>query len=126
VSGGGYLSLVSANNHVEFDITCNYGPPGDNEAFFFANDPSVTAGSVLITEDVDGQALLTFNDLAYNSGGQDRAFAANHPWPWHGVFTSDEGGTLTRWDVTSIGSAGANCTVIVYTSGGGSGTIHHP
>jgi len=62
-------------------------------------------------------------------GGQDQdeAFASlAHPWPWHGVFTVDEGGTLTRWDVTSMGSSGENCTVIVYTSGGGPGTVVHP
>ena len=110
----GFLSIDQHANHT------------DSVTFFFANKPSVTAGSVLIAVNVDGQALLTFNDLAYNAGGQDRAFASNHPWPWHGVFTANQGGTLTRWDVTSTGSSGANCTVVVYATGAGKGTIVHP
>ena len=128
-AGGGELNFTTANRHVYFTVTCNYGFAGDDEAYFVANDPTVTAGSVVTTIDVDGQTLLTFNDLAYVAGGQDQdeAFASlAHPWPWHGVFTVDEGGTLTRWDVTSMGSLGENCTVIVYTSGGGPGTVVHP
>ncbi|MFY0571299.1 hypothetical protein ACN28E_46745 [Archangium lansingense] len=127
--GGGYLQLQSSNQHFELDVTCGYGFATDNEAFFFANSPVVTTGTVQTTVAIDGRALLAFNDLNYNSGGQDRAFADTWyqgQWPWHGVFTANEGGTLTRWDITMTRTADGNCLAFVYTNGGGSGTIVHP
>jgi hypothetical protein len=97
-------------------------------AFFFAENPSVSAGSVLVSVAIAGQPLLAFNDLAYNQGGQDRAFATTGnqgTWPWQGVFTVNEGGTLTRWDITVTGSSTGDCNV-VYARGGGAVFIQHP
>ncbi len=127
--GGGYLTLTTANGDVELDITCNYGFAGDNEAFFFADNPSLTAGQVQVTVAIQGQSTENFNDLAYNQGGQDRAFASTFDqgtWPWQGVFTAVEGATTTQWTVSDTGSAGGDCTVTVTTIGGGSATITHP
>ncbi|MCP3167809.1 hypothetical protein [Myxococcus qinghaiensis] len=127
--GGGYLRLLPSSQRFELDVTCGYGFPTDNEAFFFANSPSVTTGTVQTTVAIDGRALLTFNDLNYNSGGQDRAFADTWyqgQWPWHGVFTANDGGTLTRWDITVTRTASGNCLAFVYTTGGGTGSIVHP
>jgi hypothetical protein len=126
--GGGYLELMSANGHVALDVTCNYGPAGDNEAFFFAMDPSVTPGSIQVTVAVDGQPSESFNDLGYNLGGQDRAFSTTGfqgTWPWHGIFTATEGSTVTRWDITVTGSSTSNCAALVY-GGGTTGTTNQP
>jgi hypothetical protein len=128
-SGGGYVELPTANGDVSLDVTCNYGGPGDDEAFFFANAASVTTGTTFITVAIDGRPLLAFDDLNYNSGGQDRAFADTGDqgtWPWHGIFTVDESGALARWDVTADGTSTGNCTLLVYATGAGAGTIHHP
>jgi hypothetical protein len=132
-SGGSYLKLVTANSHAELDLTCNYGSPGDTEAFWFADDPSVVAGTIEITNIVDGYPMQAFKDLAYNSGGQDRAFAtvadpANTQGtrPWHGLFTANEGGVLTQFDVIFTGTATGDCTAVVYTNGGGAGFVQQP
>ncbi len=130
VSGGSYLSLLSTNTRAELNITCNYGVVGDTEAFWFANDPSVTAGSIGITNAIDTYLIQSFSDLQYNAGGQDRAFDTTGdqgPRPWHGVFTVNDGGTLSRWDVTFADNASGGCTTIVYANGEGlSGVIVHP
>jgi hypothetical protein len=111
-------------------VTCNYGFAGDNEVVWFAESPAVTAGSVRVLNNIDGDGINLFNDLAYGSGGQDRGFPSTGfqgTWPWHGVFTADEGGTLTRWDITVVGSAGGNCTAVVYASGAtGAVYLVHP
>jgi hypothetical protein len=126
---GGYLQLTTASGRVSLIVSCNYGAAGDDEALFSAMSPSVTAGSVLVTVAVEGYPLLAFDDLSYGSGGQDRAFASTGDqgtWPWQGVFTVDEGGTLTRWDITTDGSSTGNCTALVYANGGGTGTTVQP
>jgi sulfur relay (sulfurtransferase) complex TusBCD TusD component (DsrE family) len=127
--GGGYLTLLSANGDFELYITCNYGAAGDDEAFFFAESPSVTAGQVQVSVAIQGQPTETFNDLAYDMGGQDRAFASTNfqgAWPWLGVFTAVEGGKTTQWSVSASGSAGGDCTVTVTANGGGSGFVTRP
>jgi hypothetical protein len=124
IYGGGYLQLQSSNLHFELDVTCSYGSAAENEAFFFADSPLVTTGTIQTTVAIDGRALLAFNDLNYNSGGQDRGFPGQ--WPWHGVFTANEGGTLTRWDITVTRTAGGDCLAFVYANGGGTGTIFQP
>jgi len=129
ISGGGYLELDSANGDVSLNLTCNYGFAGDDEAFFSAGTPSVTAGSVKVTVDIQGDPEETFDDLSFGSGGQDRAFASTFDqgtWPWQGVFTVNEGGTPTQWTVTMNGSATGDCTAIVSAIGGGTATVHHP
>jgi collagen triple helix repeat protein len=127
--GGGYLTLETPNSNAKLLITCNYSLVGDNEAFWFAGT-GVAAGQIAITNQLDGQPLQAFNDLAINQGGQDRATVAGNPqlgaWPWHGVFTANDAGTLSRWDVTVTGSAGGNCTVNVFANNGGAATISHP
>ena len=128
-SGGGYLKLVTASSRAELDITCNYGSPGDNEAFWFAGS-GVSAGQIAIINQFDGQPLQAFNDLAFNQGGQDRATVSGNPqlgsWPWHAVFTANDSGALTRWDVTVTGSSGGNCTYVVYAFNGGTAMVVHP
>jgi hypothetical protein len=127
--GGGYLVLDTANGDVSLNLTCNYGGPGDDEAFFFANTPSVTAGSVLVTVDIQGYPPEKFDDLSYNSGGQDRAFGSTGyqgTWPWQGVFTTNEGGVLTQWTVTMNGSATGDCTAVVDAIGGGTASVVQP
>ncbi len=129
VSGGGYLVLTTANGHVELDITCNYGAPGDNSAYFFANDPVVTTGTAQVMVAISGRPLLASNDLNYNSGGQDRAFADTSfqgTWPWHGLFTVNEAGVLTRCDVTVTGASGAEYHAYVFAIGNGTADIRHP
>jgi hypothetical protein len=110
-------------------VTCNYGVPGDNEAYWFAG-PGVVAGEIAITNQLDGEPLQAFNDLEFNQGGQDRATVGGNPqlgaWPWHGVFTANDGGTLSRWDVTVTGSAVGDCTAVVYANGGGVANVVHP
>jgi hypothetical protein len=127
--GGGYLSLETPNSNAKLQITCNYSLVGDNEAFWFAGT-GVLAGQIAITNQLDGQPLKAFNDLASNQGGQDRATVGGNPqlgaWPWHGVFTANNGGTLSRWDVTVTGSAGGDCTVVVFANNGGAANISHP
>lgn len=122
--GGGYLQLQSSNLHFELDVTCSYGAPTENSTLFFADSPVVTTGTVQTTVAIDGHALLAFNDLNYNSGGQDRGFPGQ--WPWHGVFTANEGGTLTRWDITVTRTERGDCLAFVYADGGGTGTVVHP
>jgi hypothetical protein len=128
-AGGGYLQLNTPSGRAQLNITCNYSAPGDNEAYFFAG-PNVTAGQIAILNQLDGQPLQAFNDLASNQGGQDRATVNGSgqlgAWPWQGVFTVNDGGILTRWDVTVTGSSGGNCTVIAYANNGGAALISQP
>jgi len=127
--GGGYLTLSSANGDLELQIYCNYGSAGENQTGFFADSPSVTTGSTLVTVDIDGYPLAIYDDLSYGSGGQDHGFSPPNyegTWPWHGVFTADENGTLTRWDVTSDGTSTGDCTVVVYANAGGNANVVHP
>lgn len=130
VSGGGYLQLNTVNDRASLSISCNYGFEGDNEAYWFAEAQDVVAGDIMIVNQLDGQPLQVFNDLEYNQGGQDRAevdgSAQLGDWPWHGVFTANDGGTLTRWDVTIDGSSGGDCTAIVYANNGGTVSVRHP
>jgi len=77
-----------------------------------------------VTVDIDGRSLLAYNDLCYNCGGQD--YSNLGAWPWHGVFTVDQGGILTRWDITTDGSSTGDCTAIVYSSGAGGSDIVQP
>ena len=128
-AGGGYLQLTTANNRAALFLTCNYGFPGDNEAFWFATSPSVTAGTVKIFNVVDGRTPQMFTDLQYNSGGQDRAFANTSfqgTWPYHAVFTAIEGTSVSRFDVTVFGSASGPCTVLLYSLNLGSASVIHP
>lgn len=128
-AGGGYLQLMTPNNHAGLFLTCNYGFDGDNEAFWFALAPSVTAGTVKIFNVVDGQTPQMFNDLQYNSGGQDRAFPGNFfqgTWPYHAVFTAIEGASVSRFDVTVFGSPGGSCTVLLSSLNLGSASVIHP
>lgn len=130
-SGGGYLKVVTANGHAELDLTCNYGFAGDNEAFWFADNPSVTPGSIQILNQVtqtSGTNLQSFNDLGYNLGGQDRAFppTSQGTWPWSGTFTAIEGSNVSQFQVTVTGSSGNNCQVSLVSSGLGSASIVHP
>lgn len=129
VSGGGYLQLNTPSARAQLDITCNYGAPGENAAFFFAG-PNVTAGQIAVVIQLDGQPLLAFDDLAYNQGGQDRATVNGSSelgaWPWQAVFTVNDGGTLTRWDVTVTGSSGGSCTAVVYANNGGAAQVVLP
>lgn len=127
--GGGYIELSSPSSRALLSITCNYGSNGDNEAFWFAGS-GVVAGEVAVINQLDGEPLQAFNDLEYNQGGQDRATRGGSSqlgaWPWHGVFTANDGGVLSRWDVTMTGSPGADCTAVVYANGGGVANIVHP
>jgi hypothetical protein len=129
ISGGGYLTLSTPSAGAQLTITCNYGSPGDNEAFWDAG-PTITAGNMVIVNQLDGQPLQAFHDLAYNQGGQDQATvngsAQLGAWPWQAVFTANGGGTLTRWDVTVTGSSGGNCTAIVYANNGGAALVSLP
>jgi hypothetical protein len=122
-AGGGYIVLNSPTSRAQLNITCNYGVAGDNEAFWFAGQ-GVTAGQIATTNQVDGEILQAFNELAINQGGQDRAVLP--AWPWHGVFTANDGGTLSRWDVTVTGTSGGDCIVVVYANNGGAAYIVHP
>src|SRR3984957_19527851 len=61
--GGGYIVLNSPTSRAQLNITCNYGVAGDNEAFWFAGQ-GVTAGQIAITNQVDGETLQAFNELA--------------------------------------------------------------
>lgn len=128
--GGGYLELYTANNRATLYITCNYGVPGDNEAYWAAGNPEVLAGDIMIVNQLDGQPLQVFNNLESGLGGQDRAQINGNDqlgdWPWHGVFTANDGGELTRWDVTINGSSGGDCTAIVYANNGGTVNVRHP
>jgi hypothetical protein len=129
VSGGSYLQLSTANGHATLYLTCSYGITTDTSAFWAATDPSVTPGSIAITNVVDGYAMQSFEDLGYNLGGQDRAFESTSdqgPRPYHGLFTANEGGTLTQWNVLFTGTASGDCTVVVYANGGGTGLVVQP
>ena len=125
---GGYLQLPTADGKLSLQLFCNYGAPGADGTDFFALDPSVTTGTVLITEAIDGQPVQAFDDLNYGSGGQEWAPIAtpDGTFTFHGVFTVDEGSALTRWDVTATGSSTGNCTALVYATGGGTGFIQDP
>jgi len=102
-----------------------------------ANDVSVTAGSVTIFNQADGSTLEFFTDLVNGGGAQDEAVPAHTNNGWSGVFTSNEGGTLTRWDVQvgvaaglGVGKKGAtpsgDCQALIYGSGGGSSVLVTP
>jgi hypothetical protein len=131
-AGGGYLYINTASGDAQLSISCNYGFAGDNEAFWFSQVPSVTAGSVQIINLVTQTTrtdLQSFNDLAYNSGGQDRAFPASFgqgTWPWTGTFTAIEGTAVSRFEVTVTGSPTGNCQVSLVAIGGGSVSVVHP
>jgi hypothetical protein len=121
IPNGSMISLPSANGHLQLEAACNYSFGGDNEVLFFALDTSVTAGSVLVNMDLAGQ-VQSFSDLVYNGGGMDRGFpntGYQGTWPWHGIFTANERGTLTRWEVFMNGASGQNCTATVFSFGGG-------
>lgn len=127
-AGGGYLQLSTANNRASLFLTCNYGFPGDNEAFWFAGS-GVVAGAIKIFNVVDGRTPQMFADLQSNSGGQDRAFANTSfqgTWPYHAVFSAIDGANVTRFDVTVFGSGSGPCTVLLYSTGLGSATVVHP
>jgi hypothetical protein len=127
--GGGYVELPTADGKLSLYLFCNYGAPGADGNIFFVWDPSVTSGTVLVTVAIDGQPVQAFDDLNYGSGGQDSASFASTPdgtFPFHGVFTVDEGSTLTRWDVTATGSLTGDCTALVYATGGGPGVVGQP
>jgi hypothetical protein len=129
ISGGGYLTLNSPTSRAQLLITCNYGSAGDDEAFWFAGS-GVVAGSIAITNEMNGEVPQAFNDLAFNQGGQDRATIGGSAelgaWPWHGVFTVNDGGTLSRWDATVTGTSGGACTAVVYANNGGTAQVSHP
>jgi hypothetical protein len=55
-------------------------------------------------------------------GGTDRVNPSS--WPFQVVVTLNEGGTLTRWDITVTGASGSPCHYIVYTNGGGTANAH--
>jgi hypothetical protein len=126
------LQISIASGDAQFSITCNYGSPGDNEAFWFALAPSVTPGSVQIinqTTQTTRTDLQSFNDLGYNLGGQDRAFPASMgqgTWPWTGTFTAIEGTAVSRFEVTVTGSSTGNCQVSLVAIGAGSVSVVHP
>ena len=42
------------------------------------------------------------------------------------MFTANEGGVLTQWDVIFTGTATGDCTAVVYANGGGTGRVVHP
>jgi len=115
------ITFNTANGHVSLNASCNYGSSGDNEVFFSALDESVTAGSVLVNMDLAGQ-VQSFSDLYWGGGGMDRGFpntSYQGTWPWHGVFTVNEGGTLSRWEIFMNGANGQNCTATVFSFGAG-------
>jgi hypothetical protein len=128
-AGGGYLQLSTTNNHASLFLTCNYGFPGDNEAFWFATSPGITAGMIRIFNVIDGLAPQMFSDLRSGAGGMDRAFPATSfqgTWPYHGVFSAVEGTSVSRFDVTVFGSPSGPCTVLLYATGLGAATVVHP
>ena len=113
----------------EFNIFCNYGGPGAHGANWFADSPSVTAGSVTLIHRVTREPMTVFTDLAYNAGGQNSVVingSASLTYPWHAVVMANDGGEVTRWDVTVTGSNTGNCTAIVYGLDGGTSSILHP
>jgi len=127
--GGGYLNINTASNRASLLLTCNYGVQGDNEILWFANDPSVTAGSIRTFNAVNGQPVQAFNDLAYGSGGQDRGFPStggSGAWPYHAVFIAVEGSTVSRFEVTVAGAANQACTFVVSAVNAGSIFVVRP
>lgn len=125
---GGYLSLAAPSGRTEFSVYCNYGSPGANGAGWFAG-PGVTAGDVTIIHRVDGEPMQVFTDLQYNQGGQDqvtRSGSQTLTYPWHAVVLADDGGALTRYDLTVTGSSTGDCTVIVYGLDGGNAVVQQP
>lgn len=125
---GGYLSLSSPSGRTEFSVYCNYGAPGANGAGWFAG-PGVTAGDITIIHRVHGEPIAVFNDLQFNSGGQDQVTqggSSTLTYPWHAVVIANDGGELTRYELTVTGSNTGNCTVILYGLGDSTALIQHP
>ena len=123
---GGYLSILTANGHAQLNITCNRDAPNDTNAYWIAMHPSVTPGSIEVTTAFAGPTgVSSSTDLGYNLGPNFVEFVPFRPWK--GVFTANEGGTLTRYEVTITGGfAGTTCTVVVYASGGGPAIVVLP
>ena len=122
------MSLNTPNGNVELLIWCN---PAASGAYWLANDAAVTAGSVLIINETirdraDGQDLDFYNDLVNGGGAQDSYLptggASNaERMLWHSIFTANQGGTLSKWDVylTNFEVGNADCTATVYGNNAG-------
>lgn len=114
----GYLVLDSGNGN-EMILTCNYGrPSSQNETFWFS---SATAPAATVLETFNGggvAGVYSFSSIAYGGGGTNRVNP--NGWPYQATVTLNEGGALSRWDVTVAGSQGGPCTFTVYQSGPGS------
>ena len=62
--------------------------------------------------------VYSFPSIAYGGGGTNRVNP--NDWPYQATVTLNEGGALSRWDVTVAGSQAGPCTFTVYQSGPGS------
>ena len=126
--GGGYLQLSTPNSRATLYVTCNFVNTR-SQAFWMAGS-DVVAGEITIINQMDGESMAVFNDLDGSPGAQDWAKIGGSDdlgmWPWHGVFAANDGGTLSRWDITLTRSMDDDCTAIVYANGGGEAMVLHP
>ena len=126
---GGYLAIVSSSGRTVFNVFCNYGGPNGSSANWVAWQSSVDAGEVTIINRVHGEPVVAFADLRYNGGGQDEVTRGGSPslgFPWQAVVMANDGGEITRYDVTVTGTTTGNCTVILYGLDGGTASVTQP
>jgi len=102
---------MTANNAFELDVTYNYGFVGNNEAYYLAN---FSDHSATVTNVVDSDPMQYFGSLNL-VGKTDQAVLPSRPW--HGIFTINEGGIISRWDVTVADGAGSAGDVVVCSTG---------
>ena len=118
---GGVLQLSTADRGSTLFIWCNAS--GSYDAGWFASSPDVAAGDIVIINDVSGQAVQSFSDLAYNAGLQDNVTIP--ALPWTGTFTAKYGKSLSRFEVTvSNDNPQGNCLVTLFAIGFGSAYVH--
>ena len=124
------MSLNTPNGQVELLIWCNESA---NAAYWLANDAAVTAGSVIIVNQVRDRdrayGRSVHNDLVNGGGAQDShelldaaGKASSGAMEWEGIFTANQGGTVSQWEVvlTNLGStSGGDCTAMVQSSNAG-------
>ena len=123
-SGGRLLNLNTENGDFSLSIACNYGgtDAGHNTTNWYANTSSVTAGSVVIVDNIKGEPLRVFNDLYYGGGGMDQVTPPSRPWT--GVFTAKQGNAMSRFEVTvSDKNAQGDCLVTLFSIGLGSVSV---
>ncbi len=125
IPNGRWMSMFTANNHVEGVIYCNYSGQGTWAVQWWGNNAAINGNNVgIIQQDGGG---MTQTNVVYNGGGQGQFNLSSglyHVTMTHLEGTSAAPQIFTRWDITQVPQAGGACGIMLYTSGGGTAAVH--